>query len=107
MRYGMPLAGSMVVVFAVTNLDQLVVGRVLGPTALGFYVLALNLATWPVTMFSLPVRNVAPAAFARLQHDREAMRAAFLSAAALLCAVALPICLVIGEIGRASCRERV
>jgi len=96
MRYGMPLAGSTVVVFAVTNVDQLVVGRVLGPTALGFYALALNLATWPVTMFSLPVRNVAPAAFARLQHDHEAMRTAFLSAAALLCAVALPICLVIG-----------
>ena len=96
LRYGTPLAGSTVVVFAVTNVDQLVVGRVLGATALGFYALALNLATWPVTMFSLPVRNVAPAAFARLQHDHEAMRTAFLSAAALLCAVALPVCLVIG-----------
>jgi len=96
LRYGTPLAGSTVVLFAVTNVDQLVVGRVLGATALGFYVLALNLATWPVTMFSLPVRNVAPAAFARLQHDHEAMRTAFLSAAALLCAVALPVCLVIG-----------
>ena len=100
LRYGMPLAGSTVVVFAVTNVDQLVVGRVLGATVLGFYVLALNLATWPVTMFSLPVRNVAPAAFARLQHDQEAMRTAFLSAAALLCAVALPICLVIGGSAR-------
>jgi hypothetical protein len=96
LRYGTPLAGSTVVVFAVTNVDQLVVGRVLGATVLGFYALALNLATWPVTMFSLPVRNVAPAAFARLQHDHEAMRTAFLSAAALLCAVSLPVCLVIG-----------
>jgi O-antigen/teichoic acid export membrane protein len=96
LRYGTPLAASTVVVFAVTNVDQLVVGRMLGATALGFYVLALNLATWPVTMFSLPVRNVAPAAFARLQHDHEGMRAAFLSAAALLCAVALPVCLAIG-----------
>jgi O-antigen/teichoic acid export membrane protein len=96
LRYGTPLAGSTVVVFAVTNMDQFVVGHVLGATALGFYALALNLATWPVTMFSLPVRNVAPAAFARLQHDHAAMRTAFLSAAALLCAVALPVCLVIG-----------
>ena len=96
LRYGTPLAGSTMVVFAVTNVDQLVVGRVLGATALGFYALALNLATWPVSMFSLPVRNVAPAAFARLQHDHAAMRTAFLSAAALLCAVALPVCLVIG-----------
>ena len=100
LRYGTPLAGSTVVAFVVTNVDQLVVGRVLGATALGFYALALNLATWPVTMFSLPVRNVAPAAFARLQHDHEAMRAAFLSAAALLCAVALPVCLMIGGSAR-------
>jgi O-antigen/teichoic acid export membrane protein len=96
LRYGTPLAGSTLVAFAVTNVDQLVVGRVLGATALGFYALALNLATWPVTMFSLPVRNVAPAAFARLQHDHDAMRTAFLSSSALLCAVALPVCLVIG-----------
>jgi O-antigen/teichoic acid export membrane protein len=96
LRYGAPLAGSTVAVFAVTNVDQLVVGRMLGATALGFYVLALNLATWPITIFSAPLRNVAPAAFARLQHDHEAMRTAFLSAAALLCAVALPVCLAIG-----------
>jgi len=100
LRYGTPLAGSTVAVFAVVNVDQFVVGRVLGPTALGFYVLAVNLATWPVTMFSLPVRNVAPAAFARLQHDHQAMRTAFLAAAALLCAVALPVCLVIGGAAR-------
>jgi PST family polysaccharide transporter len=55
LRYGTPLAGSTVVVFAVTNVDQLVVGRVLGATALGFYALALNLATWP-RAFSMIMR---------------------------------------------------
>ena len=46
----------------------------LGTVALGFYVLALNLAGWPITMFSQPVRTVGPAVFSRLQHDRAAMR---------------------------------
>jgi PST family polysaccharide transporter len=96
LRYGMPLAGSTMIVFAVTNLDQFVVGRLLGATTLGFYVLAGNLAAWPVTIFSKPVRSVAPAAFSRLQHDGTAMRAGFLSAATLLGAVTLPICLSIG-----------
>jgi O-antigen/teichoic acid export membrane protein len=95
LRYGTPLAGSAIVVFAVTNVDQLVVGRMLGATALGFYVLAANLAAWPVTIFSRPVRSVAPATFSRLQHDRTAMRTGFLSAAALLGAVTLPVCLMI------------
>jgi O-antigen/teichoic acid export membrane protein len=93
-RFGLPLAGASIVVFAVTNVDQLVVGHMLGATALGFYVLAVNLATWPVTMFSLPVRSVAPAVFARLQHDRAAMNSGFVSAAGLLGSATLPICLL-------------
>ncbi len=91
-RFGLPLAGSSLVVFAVTNVDQLIVGRLLGPTALGYYVLAFNLSGWPGNMFSQPVRAVAPAAFARLQHDRAAMAKGFLSVAGLLAAVAFPVC---------------
>jgi O-antigen/teichoic acid export membrane protein len=94
-RYGTPLAGAAVVVFAVTNADQLVIGRLLGATALGFYALALNLASWPLTIFSRPVRSVAPAAFSRLQHDPPAMRGGFLSAVTLLGLTALPVCLAI------------
>src|SRR5712691_6677016 len=44
LKFGLPLAGSSIVVFAVSNTDQLVVGHLLGATALGFYALALNLA---------------------------------------------------------------
>ncbi len=95
-KFGLPLAGSGVILFAVANVDQLVVGRVLGVTALGFFALASNLSNWPVAIFSQPVRNVAPAAFSRLQHDPAAMRTGFLSVAELLGAVTLPVCLVIG-----------
>jgi O-antigen/teichoic acid export membrane protein len=95
LRFGLPLAGSAVITFAVVNADQFVVGRLLGVTALGYFVLASNLSSWPVTMFSQPVRNVAPAALARLQHDPPAMRRAFVSVAGLLGAVALPVCLAI------------
>jgi O-antigen/teichoic acid export membrane protein len=96
LRFGLPLAGASIIVFGVSNVDQLVVGHLLGATALGFYVLAFNLASWPVNMFSLPVRSVAPAVFARLQHDPAAMRGGFLSATALLSSVTLPVCLCIG-----------
>jgi O-antigen/teichoic acid export membrane protein len=95
LKFGLPLAGSSIIVFAVTNVDQLVVGHLLGATALGCYALAVNLASWPVNMFSLPARSVAPAVFSRLQHDRAAMRGGFLSAAGLLGAATLPVCLLI------------
>jgi len=95
LRFGLPLAGSSIIVFATTNVDRIVVGAVLGPTALGYYMLALNLANWPITIFSQPVRAVVPAALARLQHDRPAMRSAFLSAGGLLAAISLPACLLL------------
>lgn len=94
-RFGLPLAGSSVIVFAVGYADQLVAGSVLGATALGYYVLAFNLASWPVSMFSQPLRSVAPAAFARLQHDRLAMTGALRSLVGLLAAVTVPICLLL------------
>ncbi len=96
LRFGLPLAGSSAVVFAVGNVDKILVGTLLGPVPLGLYVLAVNLANWPVSMFSQPVRSVAPAALARLQHDRVAMRTSFLSTAGLLAAVTLPACALLG-----------
>lgn len=95
LKFGLPLAGSSLVVFLVGNVDNLITGHVLGATALGFYVLAWNLASWPVTMFSQPVRSVAPAMFSRLQNDRAAMRTGFVLVAALLGCVTLPVCFLI------------
>lgn len=92
LRFGLPLAGSSIIVFAVGNVDRLIVGAVLGPVSLGVYVLAVNLSNWPLAVFSQPVRAVAPAALARLQHDPKGMRSTFLAAACLLSAVTLPIC---------------
>jgi O-antigen/teichoic acid export membrane protein len=95
LHFGLPLAGASLLVFGVANVDQLVVGHVLGATMLGFYVLAFNMSSWPVSVFSLPVRNVAPAVFSRLQHDKAAMRTGFLSGIGVLGSVTLPACLLI------------
>ncbi|MEO3807835.1 oligosaccharide flippase family protein [Sphaerisporangium sp. B11E5] len=94
-RFGVPLAGASLLVFGVGYADQIVVGHVLGPTALGFYVLAVNLSGWPVAVFSQPVRAVAPAAFSRLQHDRPRLSRAFVAVAGLLVGVTLPVCLLL------------
>ena len=95
LKFGLPLAGSSIIVFAVGYADQLTAGAMLGTTALGYYVLAFNLASWPVSMFSQPLRSVAPAAFSRLQHDRTAMTGALRSIIGLLAAVTVPICLLL------------
>jgi len=93
LRFGLPLAGANVVGYAVATADQLVVGRTLGAVSLGFYVLALNIASWPSTFFSQPLRAVGPAVFARIMGDAPAMRQTFLSAAGMVSAAAVPACL--------------
>jgi len=92
LRFGLPLAGASIVVFAVGYADQIVVGSMLGAQALGFYVLAFNLASWPVTILSQPVRAVAPPAFARIQTDPVRMDIGFRAALRLVLAVAAPAC---------------
>ena len=95
LNFGLPLAGASILVFGISYADQLVAGGTLGATALGFYLLAFNLSSWPQQIFSLPLRNVAPATFARLQHEPEAMRSTFRSIVGLLAAVTFPVCLLL------------
>jgi O-antigen/teichoic acid export membrane protein len=95
LAFGLPLAGASIVVFAAGYIDQIVVGRVLGAVALGYYVLAFNLSSWPVTLFSQPLRSVAPAVFARLQGQPEQMRGTFARVLRPLGAMALPVCLAV------------
>lgn len=94
LRFGLPLAGASIVVFAVGYVEQIAVGATLGATALGFFVLAFNLSSWPVNMFSHPLRSIAPAVFSRLQGDPDRMVGSFTTLLRAVATVALPVCLV-------------
>lgn len=94
-RFGLPLAAASVVVFASGYSDQVIVGSMAGAQALGFYVLAFNLASWPVSIFSQPLRAVAPAAFSALKSEPERMSRNFTRVLTLLSCVALPACLAL------------
>lgn len=91
LRFGLPLAGTSIVVFVVGYADQVIVGSVLGAVSLGFYVLAFNLSSWPVSIVSQPLRRVAPAAFSALQHDQASMRSAFIALVGIVAAAVLPL----------------
>jgi PST family polysaccharide transporter len=64
--YGLPLAGANLVSIALLAVDKVVLARGAGEVALGYYVLAFNVASWPMTVIGQAVRPVALAAFARL-----------------------------------------
>lgn len=97
-KFGLPLAGSSVIVFAVGYADQLVVGATLGSVALGFYVLAFNLSSWPLNIISQPLRRVAPAAFSAIQHDQVRLRQAITSLSKVLASATIPAFLAISAV---------
>ncbi|HEY5154996.1 MAG TPA: lipopolysaccharide biosynthesis protein [Acidimicrobiales bacterium] len=98
--FGLPLAGANIVNFSVLNVDFIVVGRVLGATALGFYVLAFNISGWPMNVIGAVVRSVSLPGFAQLRRDGEAMPEHFLSALRVVAGISLPICLILGALAR-------
>ncbi|MFE4195030.1 oligosaccharide flippase family protein [Paenarthrobacter sp. NPDC056912] len=66
LRLGMPLAMANLVVFVTLNMDYLLIGRMLDPTALGLYLLAFNLAGLPSSVITAVIRATAVPTFGRL-----------------------------------------
>lgn len=77
LRIGLPPALTSLLLLAVVNVDSIVVSRVLGVGALGFYALAFNVANWPWNLLSISIRQVSLPAFSRLADDRAALERAF------------------------------
>lgn len=96
LRFGLPLAAGSALMIAMLNVQYVITGSILGATALGLYVLAFNLSSWPVNVFSQVVRRVSFAAFSRLQDDPVQRHEALTRMATLLAAVTLPVCSLLG-----------
>jgi O-antigen/teichoic acid export membrane protein len=71
--------------------DIFIAGRALDTHTLGLYAEALMITQLFATKFIPPLNEVAFPAYARLQHDKAAMSAAFLKAVKLIMLVAFPL----------------
>lgn len=96
--FGLPLAGASLLVFGVLNVDSIIVGSVLGTLPLGYYLLATNLANWPVGAFSQPVRSVSLAAFSKVRDDPDLFQRTFARALGLLALFTVPACVLLASL---------
>ena len=74
-----------------TQIDVVIVGRVLGSEVLGMYSVAMHLASMPVQRVSSILNQVAFPAFARHQHDRSLIAVQLLKVLRMLGFVAFPV----------------
>ncbi|MGZ4945460.1 MAG: MOP flippase family protein [Halobacteriota archaeon] len=89
--FGMNLTGNSFVGYFQRNLDNLLIGKFLGSTPLGFYNLAYNLLLFPLTNVSDVVGRVMFPALSLIQHDKQKVREAYVVANRYIAAVSFPM----------------
>jgi lipopolysaccharide exporter len=89
LRFGAPLLGSGVLVFVIFNLDNLLVGSIMGSAQLGYYALAFTWGSFICGLLYDTVNNVLFPAFSAIQHDQAAMKRWYLKTVDLVAFIAL------------------
>jgi lipopolysaccharide exporter len=74
LSFGAFQMGERVVNYLYANIDYIIIGRFLGPAALGFYSLAYNIMTLPLNKINPIITRVAFPAFSRVQDDNALLR---------------------------------
>lgn len=74
-----------------SNVDYLLVGKLLGSSALGIYTLAYNLVTSPQTRLVPAITRVLFPAFSKIQEDNERLRSAYLKIVSYISLATVPL----------------
>jgi PST family polysaccharide transporter len=83
--------GNTVMYYINMNLDLLMLGRVLGPTPLGYYQNARSLTDEIRARIAMPIQHVLFPAFSSVQSDRQQFHRLVLRATRMLAAIVVPI----------------
>jgi O-antigen/teichoic acid export membrane protein len=89
--FGRWVLGSSILIFLVTQGDDIFVGKMLGVTALGFYQMAYLISNLPATEITHVISQVTFPAYSKLQNDVKRLREAYLDALQLTAFVSIPM----------------
>jgi O-antigen/teichoic acid export membrane protein len=91
-RFGKHLLFSSIIILLITQGDDAIVGKILGATALGFYVMAYKLSNLAATSITHVFSQVAFPVYSKLQNDPDELRKTYLKALKLISFAAFPVC---------------
>jgi PST family polysaccharide transporter len=83
--------GHDVLNYVFRNLDDILIGRIAGPTLLGFYNRAYQIATLPIKLINTPLSNVSISGLSLLQNDRAAYRHYYLMSVHYIAFTTMPV----------------
>ena len=89
--FGFFQMGERVVNYIRANIDYIIIGRFLGPEALGFYTLAYQIITFPMSKINPIITRVAFPVFSKVQHDNDLMRKGYCKVISFLSMISFPL----------------
>ena len=89
-HYGKFITGLSIVTFFVTELDNIVIGKIIGIPALGYYAIAFTLANLPATHISKVASQILFPLYSKMQHDVKALRKGYSHALSLVSGITIP-----------------
>ncbi|MEH6470969.1 MAG: MOP flippase family protein [Halopseudomonas sp.] len=91
LNFGLHYTGAMVLNFISSRLDQLLIGALLGPQALGYYSMAFNLVMRPVQQINPILTRVAFPVLSLVQTDNQRMKRGYFKMINILTSVNAPV----------------
>ncbi len=73
LAFGVPIATANLLAWALINIDNIVLARIAGATALGYYVIAFNVSSWPMSALSQSVRAISLPYFSRTENSADGL----------------------------------
>jgi teichuronic acid exporter len=89
--FGGHVTATQLLWFIYTQIDVVIAGRWLGKDLVGFYSVAMHVASLPNQRIAGIINQIAFPAFARIQHDLRAVGEHLLAGVRVLCCVAFPL----------------
>ena len=89
--FGKWILGSSILIFLLTQGDDIIVGKLLGATALGFYQMAYQISNAPATEITHVISQVAFPAYSKLQDNLPGLRDAYLKTLQFTAFISIPL----------------
>jgi O-antigen/teichoic acid export membrane protein len=88
--FGGNVFGTRLLFYANRNADGLIIGRYLGPAALGVYSIAFSVILFPFNQIAGPIQEVLYPAFSRMQDEPKRMASVWITVNRLVGAISIP-----------------
>ena len=89
--YGKHILASSIVAFIITNVDNAIIGKMLGMSSLGFYMIAYTISNLPATYITRLVDRVMFPTYSKLQNDQNGLKSAYLKTLKYVSVFSIPM----------------